>query len=116
MTEDYLRPAQRRALESQSRFAKGGAAKMSPASAWQNRPPHIKRRLARGSGAPKIHVEHPGGGLVMSIHLSDVGPHAISLGHSGGVNVARMAEHKLRSDAHMASNKPVSAEQRLISV
>ena len=46
---------------------------------WRDRPPHIKQRLARGSGAPRIHVEHPGGGLVMSIHFSGVGPHAISL-------------------------------------
>ena len=69
-----------------------GAAKVTPpAAAWQDRPPVIKQRLARGSGAPKIHVEHPGGGLVMSIHLSDVGPHAISLSHSGGVNVANVA-------------------------
>ena len=50
---------------------------------WRDRPPHIKQRLARGSGSPRIHVEHPGGGLVMNIHLGDVGPHAISFGHSG---------------------------------
>jgi len=65
----------------------------------------MAQRLARGSG-PRIHVDHPGGGLVMSIHLSDVGPHAITLGHSGGVNVARMAEHKLRSDAHLPATNP----------
>jgi len=56
------------------------------------------------SNSPKIHVEHPGGGLVMSIHLSDVGPHAISLGNSGGVDASRMvqrqASHALQSHGH----------------
>jgi hypothetical protein len=67
---------------------------------WQDRPPHIKQRLAPGSGAPKIHVQHPGGGLVMSIHLSDVGPHA------GGVNVERMVQRNLQSDAPMPATNP----------
>src|SRR5262249_55902719 len=39
--------------------------------------------LSQGSGAPKIHAEHSGSGLVLNIHLSDVGPHAITLGDNG---------------------------------
>jgi len=90
VNDDYLSPAQRRAYESHERFRRGGAAKVAP---WTDRPPHIKQRLARGSGAPKIHVPHDGG-LVLSIHLSDVGPHAITLGHSGGVDTSRMVQRQ----------------------
>jgi hypothetical protein len=86
MTDDYLPPAMKRALESQARFAKGG--KVSPATAWQDKPQHIKQRLARGGG-PRIHVPHEGG-LVLNIHLSNVGPHAITLGDHGGVDSSRM--------------------------
>jgi len=43
-------------------------------------------RLAQPS---RIHVPHSGQGLVMTIHLNDVGEHAISLGNSGAVNVER---------------------------
>jgi hypothetical protein len=93
--EDYLRPAQRRAYESHERFRRGGAAKITPA--WTDRPYHVKQRLARGSGAPRIHVDHPGSGLVMSIHLSDVGPHAITLGDHGGVDSSRMVQRQAAS-------------------
>jgi len=96
--EDYLTPAQRRAYESQARFAKGGAAKMTPA--WRDRPYPVAQRTPKGL---KIHAPHSGEGLVMNIHLSDV--HAISLhsgpdGYSGRVNVERMAARGLQSDAH----------------
>jgi hypothetical protein len=37
MNDDYLSPAQRRAYEAHERFRRGGAAKMSPAAAWQNK-------------------------------------------------------------------------------
>jgi hypothetical protein len=101
-TEDYLPPAQRRAYESQARFAKGGAAKMTPA--WRDRPFAAHKN---GSGL-KIHAPHSGEGLVMNIHLSNVGPHAISFhsgpdGYNGGVDSSRMvqrqASHALQSDA-----------------
>src|SRR5262249_1050507 len=87
MTDDYLTPAQRRAYESQARFAKGG--KITPA--WTDRPYHVKQRMAH-SNSPRIHAEHSGEGLVLNIHLSDVGPHAITLGHSGGVDASRMVQ------------------------
>src|SRR5262249_26789532 len=77
MNDDYLTPAQRRAYESHERFRRGGATK---APAWTDRPQHIKQRLAQGSGAPRIHAQHSGEGLVLNIHLSDVGPDALSLG------------------------------------
>src|SRR5262249_33344878 len=38
--------------------------------------PH-QQRTRVGSGAPRIHVPHSGQGLVMTIHLNDVGEHAI---------------------------------------
>ena len=99
MTDDYLTPAQRRAYESQARFAKGG--KITPA--WTDRPYHVKQRMAH-SNSPRIHAEHSGEGLVLNIHLSDVGPHAITLGHSGGVDASRMvqrqASHALQSYGH----------------
>ena len=49
---------------------------------------NLQQDLARGSGAPRIHVDHPGSGLVMNIHLGPVGVDAISLAHSGGVSLA----------------------------
>jgi len=99
--EDYLSPAQRRAYESQSRFAKGGAAKMTPA--WKDCPYPVTQRTPKGL---KIHAPHSGEGLVMNIHLSDVGPNALSLRHSGGVNVERMAQRNLQSDARMPATNP----------
>jgi len=79
--EDYLRPAQRRALENQSRFAKGR--KVSPASAWQSKSPVVAQRLAR-SNAPRIHAPHEGAGAVLQIHLGPVGDDAIDLRANGG--------------------------------
>jgi len=61
--EDYLSPAQRRAYESHSRFAKGGAAKMTPA--WKDRPYPVAQRTQKGL---KIHAPHSGEGLVMNMH------------------------------------------------
>ena len=104
ITEDYLRPAQRRAYERDNRFAKGGAAKMTPA--WKDRPYPVAQRTS--SKGLKIHAPHSGEGLVMNIHLSDVGPHAISFhsgpdGYSGGGDSSRMvqgaAERRLASAA-----------------
>ena len=78
------------------------------------RPYHVKQRMAH-SNSPKIHVEHPGGGLVMNIHLSDVGPHAITLGHSGGVDASRMvqrqASHALQSYGHPQPFHAMPAQQ-----
>jgi hypothetical protein len=39
-----------------------------------------------------INAPHPGHGLVLNIHLSNVGAHALSLSHSGGVDASRMVE------------------------
>jgi hypothetical protein len=82
------------------RFAKGG--QVTPA--WKDRPYAVPHK--DGSGL-KIHAPTSGSGLVMHIHLSDVGPHAISFGHgdaySGGVDSSRMVErqamHRLTSEA-----------------
>ena len=54
----------------------------------------------------KINAPHSGEGLLMNIHLSPVGPHALSLTHGGGVNVERMAERNLQSDARMPATNP----------
>ena len=80
------------------RFAKGGAA-ITPA--WKDRPTPMAQRTQKGL---KIHAPHSGEGLVMNIHLSPVGAHAISFhsgpeGYSGAVNVARMAARGLASAA-----------------
>jgi len=57
----------------------------------------------------------PGSGLVLNIHLSDVGPHAISLSHSGGVDasniVRRQASHALQSYGHPQPFRPMPAPQ-----
>jgi hypothetical protein len=74
------------------RFAKGGAA----ITAWKDRPYPVAQRTANGL---KINAPHSGEGLILDIHLSDVGPHALSLTHSGGVNVERMADRSLQADA-----------------
>jgi hypothetical protein len=78
-------------------FARGGQAKITPA--WKDRPFAVS--TPRGL---KINALHPGHGLVMNIHLSDVGPHAISLSHSGAVvsPVECMAARALQSDARPA--------------
>jgi hypothetical protein len=83
MNDDYLSPAQRRAYESHERFRRGGAAKMSPAMAWQSKPPAVAQRLACGSG-PRIHAEHSGSGAVLEINLGPVGDDAIDLRANGG--------------------------------
>jgi hypothetical protein len=67
---------------------------MTPA--WKNRPYPVAQRTQKGL---RINAPHSGEGLVMNIHLSDVGPHALSLTHSGGVNVERMADRNLQADA-----------------
>jgi hypothetical protein len=84
LNDDYLSPAQRRAYEAHERFRRGGAAKMSPAAAWQSKSPALKQRLARGSG-PKIHVPHGGAGSVLAIHLGPVGDDAIDPANGGRV-------------------------------
>jgi hypothetical protein len=71
------------------RFAKGGAA-VTPT--WKDRPPAVAQRTTQGL---KIHAPHSGEGLVMNIHLSPVGEHAISFhsgpdGYSGGVDSMQM--------------------------
>ena len=74
---------------------------MTPA--WKDHPYPVAQRTQKGL---KIHAPHSGEGLVMNIHLSDVGPHAISFhsgpdGYSGGVDSSRMvqrqASHALQS-------------------
>jgi hypothetical protein len=71
------------------RFAKGGAA---VTQAWRDRAFAVQS--AKGI---KIHAPHSGEGLVMNIHLSPVGAHAISLhsgpdGYSGAVDSSRMVQ------------------------
>jgi hypothetical protein len=74
--------------------------------AWKDRPFAVSRRTRNGQGL-RIHAPHSGQGLVMNIHLSDVGPHAISLGHSGGVDASRMVErmaaHRLAAERSMTT-------------
>jgi hypothetical protein len=76
---------------------------MTPA--WKDRPYPVAQRTSKGL---KIQAPHSGEGLVMHIHLSPVGAHAISLhsgpeGYTGGVDASRMvqraAERRLASDA-----------------
>jgi hypothetical protein len=111
-TEDYLPPAQRRAYEAHERFRRGGAAKVTPA--WQDLPAHVTQRLKVGSGAPRIHVEHSGEGLVLNLHLSPVGDHALNLSHTGGVNadwVRNAASHALHADARPVPFRSMPAPQ-----
>ena len=51
----------------------------------------------------RIATPHPAEGLVLNVHLSPVGPNAVSLTHSGGV---KMAERNLQSDARMPAINP----------
>jgi hypothetical protein len=111
--EDYLPSAQRRAYERDSRFARGGQAKMTPV--WKDRPFAVSQNTKVGNGL-KIHAPHSGSGLVMNIHLSDVGPHAISFhsgpeGYSGGVNLERMASHAMQADDRSQAFHPFQAPQ-----
>jgi hypothetical protein len=81
------------------RLAQGGKAQMTPA--WKDRPFAVSQNTKAGHGL-KIHAPHSGEGLVMNIHLGPVGPHAISLSHSGAVNVMnveRAASRALQGDA-----------------
>ena len=84
-------------------------------AAWTDRPPAVKQRLRVGSGAPRIHVEHPGGGLVLNVHLGPVGETAISLEDSGGVDSSRMvqrqASHALQSYGHPTPFHAMPASQ-----
>jgi hypothetical protein len=70
-------------------IAKGG--KVTPAG--NVRPYAVAHSTPKGL---KIHAPHSGEGLVMHIHLSDQGPHAISFAHgdgyTGGVDSSRMVE------------------------
>jgi hypothetical protein len=67
-------------------------------SAWESKSPRVGKLHV---GAP-----HSGEGLVLNVHLSPVGPHALSLTNSGGVNVERMAQRNLQSDAPMPATNP----------
>jgi len=68
-------------------------AKPNVTAAWTGR-----QRNPKGM---HIKAPHSGEGLVLNVHLSNVGPHAVSLTHSGGV---KMAERNLQSDARPAIN------------
>jgi hypothetical protein len=79
------------------RFAKGG--QVTPA--WKDRPYPVAQRTSKGL---KINAPHSGEGLVMHIHLSDVGPHAISFhsgpdGYMGGVDSSRMVNGQRSGDS-----------------
>src|SRR5262249_28750148 len=99
MTDDYLTPAQRRAYESQARFAKGG--KITPA--WTDRPYHVKQRMAH-SNSPRIHAEHSGEGLVLNIRSVRCGPPCDNPRPQRRVDASRMvqrqASHALQSYGH----------------
>ena len=70
----------------------------------------VKQRNRIGKGM-HIAAPHSGEGLVMNIHLSNVGPHALSLTHSGGVNVERAASRALQSYGHPQPFHPMPASQ-----
>jgi hypothetical protein len=86
------------------RFARGGQAKMTPA--WKDRPFAVSQNTRVGHGL-RINAPHPGHRLVLNIHLSNVGPHALSLSHSGGVDASRMVErmaaHRLAAERSMTT-------------
>jgi hypothetical protein len=84
------------------RFARGGQAQAQLTAPWRER-----FNVEHKSNGLKIHAPHSGEGLVMNIHLSPVGQHAISFhsvgDYSGAVDQARMvqraAERRLASAA-----------------
>jgi hypothetical protein len=77
---------------------------MTPA--WKDRPFAVSHNTRVGHGL-RINAPHPGHRLVLNIHLSNVGPHALSLSHSGGVDASRMVErmaaHRLAAERSMTT-------------
>jgi hypothetical protein len=73
-------------------------AKPRVTAAWETKPYAVQQRTRVGNGM-HIAAPHSGEGLVLNVHLSPVGPHALSLTNSGGVNVETMAQRGLQADA-----------------